>query len=138
MRSQRVSQRTSEANKALSQKKTQTRLDCFVQVPLSKKEQEEKDQLVIDYILAEARPLQTVEKESFIRFAYGLNPRVKIMGVKKLRCAIQDAFRAYQTDLRKEFQKVSFVCLTTDAWSSRRRSFIANDGSWDRSEYAQT
>lgn len=109
----------------------QRKIDLFVSNPLGKKEQKEKDQLIVDFIVADALPLQTVEHLPFHKLVYGMsNQRVQVMGVKKLRRLVEHDFSAFQEHLRLIFTSPAYVCLTTDAWSSRHRSYIGFTAHW--------
>lgn len=44
-----------------------------------------EDELVMEYVVTEARPLSTVTKSSFRKLITGLNSRARIMGHKRLR-----------------------------------------------------
>ena len=53
---------------------------CVLTLALSKAEQERIDTVVLNYIIAEARPLSTVNKPSFRTMVHELNSRAFVIG----------------------------------------------------------
>lgn len=63
-----LNSKSSSSNAALREKRSklhQAKLNYAVVQPISKKEQSAVDQLILNYIINEARPLETVESLSF-------------------------------------------------------------------------
>ena len=96
----------------------------------SKDEQDKIDSLIVDYIIAEARPLQTVETDSFRALIKGLQPKATVMSQKKLAKLISNSFDNFESSLKQAFSKVDTLCLTADLWSSQRRSFLGVTAHW--------
>ncbi len=109
----------------------QIKMDEFVlPKPLSKIEQQKIDGLVMEYVVTEARPLSTVTKSSFRKLITGLNSRARIMGHKRLRRLISQAYRAFHRHLIKEFDLVEYVCLTVDLWTANHKCFMGTTAHW--------
>jgi hypothetical protein len=72
------------------------------------------DQLILRYIIKEARPLETVESLSFREMVNGLNPRANIMCVNKLRKLIESEREASHGKLLQTLATVKHVCLAVD------------------------
>lgn len=106
------------------EKLKQTKLECLVTRQLSKSEQIKIDNLIVNYIISEARPLQTVEEPSFLAMVYGLNQQAKIMGVKKLSRLIKMKRENFYSEVPKILSSVEHICLAIDMWSTLHRAFI--------------
>jgi hypothetical protein len=92
------------------------------------------DQLILRYIIKEARPLETVESLSFREMVNGLNPRANIMCVNKLRKLIESEREASHGKLLKTLATVKHVCLAVDMWSTLKRSFMGVTCHWIEEE----
>ena len=73
---------------------------------------------ILHYIVAEARPLITVESVPFINLLKEIDPRVEVFCVRTLNKLIAKFFFEFKENLKKEFGVASSVCLTTDLWGS--------------------
>ena len=79
---------------------------------------------ILHYIVAEARPLITVESVPFINLLKEIDPRVEVFCVRTLKKLIAKKFFEFKENLKKEFGVASSVCLTADLWGSNNRSFL--------------
>lgn len=125
------------SNEALREKRLklqQAKLNYAVVQPISKKEQSAVDQLILKYIIKEARPLETVESFSFREMVNGLNPRANVMCVKKLRKLIESEREASHGKLLETLATVKHVCLAVDMWSTLKRSFMGVTCHWIEEE----
>ena len=125
--------KSTSSNTAIREKRLkvqQAKLNFPKIQPLTDKEQKKIDSLVLNYIISEARPLQTVESITFQAMVNGLNPHAKIMGVKKLKKLIQCKIESFHTDLIKKLDSVKHVCLAIDMWSTLKRSFMGVTCHW--------
>ena len=66
--------RTDQENAMLRRRK----LEFFVKKPLTKEESKPLDDALVDYIVADARPLSTVNSYYFQRLMFKANPRYKV------------------------------------------------------------
>ncbi|KZS10715.1 Uncharacterized protein APZ42_024729 [Daphnia magna] len=122
-----LNSKSSSSNEALREKRSklhQAKLNYAVVQPISKKEQSAVDQLILNYIINEARPLETVESLSFRAMVNGLNPRANVLCVKKLRKLIESEREASHEKLLQTLATVKHVCLAVDMWSTLKRSFM--------------
>jgi hypothetical protein len=95
-----------------------------------KNEQEQLDDAVIEYITAEARPLNTIYRPPFCRLVDKRYGKAKLFGKDKLRSSIQDKFERMKKNLKEQLKLTNNVCLTCDAWSSRNRSYFGATVHW--------
>lgn len=112
------------------QKLSQAKLNFAIVQPITKNEQQRIDTLIMNYIISEARPLQTVEEISFRSMIHGLNPSAAVMGVKKLKALIHKANSEFHEQVKTLMKPIKFVCLAVDMWSSLHRSFMGITAHW--------
>ena len=93
-------------------------------------DQRHMDQLIVDYVITEARPINTVARQSFRNLLQGSNPNVQVMGPKKLTKLIVDEYVNFSKEIRRQLASVEYVTLTADIWSSRHRSFMGVTLHW--------
>ena len=86
--------------------------------------QEEADNLIMDYIAEEMRPLATVEKPAFCRLLRGFNPNVSIMCRKTPNKRLNSKLSKMHEKVGDKLKKASFVCTTADIWSFNRKSYL--------------
>jgi hypothetical protein len=73
---------------------------------------------IFDYIVADARPISTVESTYFRNMLKEIDPRVNICSVKTLKKIVAKSYLEFKTKLKVKFQSVASVCLTADVWGS--------------------
>lgn len=112
------------------EKLSQAKLSFAIVQPITKNEQRRIDTLIMNYIISEARPLQTVEEIYFRFMIHGLNPRAVVMGVKKLKALIFKANSEFHEEVKTLMKPSKFVCLAVDMWSSLHRSFMGITAHW--------
>jgi hypothetical protein len=93
-------------------------------------DQRHMDQLIADYIITEAWPINTVARQSFRNLLQGSNPNVQVMGRKKLTKLIVDEYVGFSKEIRRQLASVEYVALRADIWSSRNRSFMVVTLHW--------
>lgn len=52
------------------------------------------------------------------------------MGDRKLKTMMEDTFEEMKENLIVQMSKAEVVCLTTDAWSARRRGYLGVTAHW--------
>lgn len=113
---------------------TSTIMEALARTPssrkLSKEEQSKVDKLILDYIIAEARPITTVSSSSFKSLVRGLQPKASVMSYRKICRLLAAEYRQFQAELKTCFSAVDAICLTADMWSSRHRSFLGITAHW--------
>ncbi len=85
---------------------------------------------VFKFVVADALPLCTVESVYFRDLIRVIDPRVQVVCVKTLKLTIASEFQKFKSNLRFEFAKVGWVCLTADIWGSKNRSFLGVTAHW--------
>ena len=98
--------------------------------PLTKEESKPLDDALVDYIVADARPLSTVNSYYFQRLMFKANPRYKVPCVQTTAKIIGFHYCDFKKDIIATTSKVDVVCLTTDMWSSNHRAFIGVTLHW--------
>ena len=88
------------------------------------------DDLIINYIVDEVRPLSTVEKPSFRAIIHGLSPTHTVMCRKTLTKKLGDKHKALLFDIKQQVIGQPAVCTTTDIWSCMRKSYIGLTAHW--------
>ena len=131
-----------EANAAKKQRQETLHETCDAENMKKKKEKHEKKKRlepdvqerinyrVLDYIVAEARPLITVESETFQDILKEIDDRVQIFSVKTLKKTIVKEFKKFKSELEIKFKEAACVCLTADIWSAKNRSFLGVTAHW--------
>lgn len=71
---------------------------------------------VLNYVVADALPLSTVESTHFRELIREVDPRVQIVCIKTLKERIAVEFLKFKENLRCQFQSSVGICLTADAW----------------------
>ncbi|XP_071575085.1 uncharacterized protein [Temnothorax nylanderi] len=82
--------------------------------------------LILTYIIEEMRPLHTIYKPSFRNLICGLIGCNKpdIPGKNTLRTEINNLHETKKIKLKELLEKQAYICLTTDIWSCRNKSYI--------------
>ncbi|KAJ7303275.1 hypothetical protein JRQ81_012214 [Phrynocephalus forsythii] len=89
------------------------------------------DQKLLDYVVEETVPLQTVDKPAFrALICLGLPKDLTLMSAQTLRETVARKAAAMRESLRNQLGGVSYVATTADCWSSGRRSFLAVTAHW--------
>lgn len=117
-------------NKEPSQSKKPVMQNFFVKKPLPISEQDRITQSLLDFIIADAKPISTVDSPFFRRFTSSLNPRYKMVGRMGMGTLIVKEYQLYKTTLVNLLKEVQVVCLTADSWSSRHRAFLGVTIHW--------
>ncbi|KZR99149.1 Uncharacterized protein APZ42_005102, partial [Daphnia magna] len=104
--------------------------EFFVKKKLPSNEQDVISGRILDYIVADARPLSTVDSPHFLKLIGSLNPRFQMFTRNSLAAMVVKEFNRYKDELMSMLCKVSTVCLTADAWSSQRRAFLGITIHW--------
>lgn len=77
---------------------------------------------ILDYIVAEGRPLSTVGSTYFRDLLNQIDPKIEVMCVRTLKKMVAKAYIKFKDSLRCQFNWVTEVCLTADIWGSNKRS----------------
>lgn len=85
---------------------------------------------MVNYIVADAKPLSTVDSEHFMKMVGCLNPRFEMFSRRTLASMVAKEFTAFKSELIALVAKVGTVCLTADAWSSNRRAYLGVTLHW--------
>lgn len=87
--------------------------------------QEEGENLIINYIIEEMRPLSCVEKRSFKDLVIGFaQADIHIPCRRTLAKRLDERRRIIADNMTQCFEKVSYICTTADIWSCHNRSFL--------------
>jgi hypothetical protein len=82
------------------------------------------DNLIMNYIIEEMRPLATVEKPAFRNMPQGINPTVKVVCRKTLSSRLTEKYDLMTTNLKQQLSGVHYVCTTADIWSVNNKSYM--------------
>ena len=85
---------------------------------------------IFQYVVGSCLPLNTVENILFRNVCTENNPKVNVVCTKTLKKTILQQYLNYKASLRKRFSNAVDVCLTADAWGSKRRSFLRVTAHW--------
>ncbi len=89
----------------------------------------------MNYVISNARSVNTVDDTAFMAMATGWNPKASAMGAKKLRKMIENERKVFEEEVTAFMSSVANVCLTADMWSTTHRSWIGMTAHWlDESE----
>lgn len=88
------------------------------------------DELIMNYIVDEIRPLSTVEKPSFRSLVCGLSPSHAVMCRKTLNKKLTERYSMCASDIRTRLLEPPAVCTTADIWSCLRKSYIGVTAHW--------
>ena len=92
--------------------------------------QDKLDDLVMDYIIQELRPLCTVEKPAFRNLILGLSPSHTVMSRKTLNKRLSEKNAMLLYDIRQQLADQSAVCTTADIWSCMHKSYLGVTAHW--------
>ncbi|KAI9552548.1 hypothetical protein GHT06_020401 [Daphnia sinensis] len=88
------------------------------------------DMRIFQDVVGSCLPLSTVLNSLFRNVCTGINPKVNVVCTKTLKKTILQQYLEYKASLRKRFSNAVDVCLTADAWGSKRRSFLGVTAHW--------
>ncbi|XP_042329184.1 uncharacterized protein LOC121933470 isoform X2 [Sceloporus undulatus] len=89
------------------------------------------DRKIMDFIIEETLPLETVDKPSFIGLIHlGLPEDLTIMSAKTLRDRIDGRSASVREMLISRMGDVAHVATTVDFWTSGRKSFLRVTAHW--------
>ena len=100
-------------------------------------QQNKVDDLILNYIISEMRPLSTVEKPSFIALVSGLAPSRTVACRKTVKARINKNYEVMRSNLKSELAIVSYACTTADIWSSHNRSYMGMTVHWISESYVR-
>ena len=85
---------------------------------------------IFDYIVADARPISTVDSTYFRNMLKEITPRVNICCAKTLKKMVAKSYIDFKSKLKVKFESAVSVCLTADVWGSLKRSFLGITAHW--------
>ncbi|KAJ7303179.1 hypothetical protein JRQ81_012112, partial [Phrynocephalus forsythii] len=89
------------------------------------------DRKIMDFIVEETLPLQTVEKASFVGLVrLGLPKDLTVMGAKTLRERIEKRAASMQETLAHRMGAVEYVATTADCWLDGKKCFFEVTAHW--------
>ncbi|XP_042306362.1 uncharacterized protein LOC121921827 isoform X2 [Sceloporus undulatus] len=89
------------------------------------------DQKIMDFIVEETLPLQTVDKSTFIGLVrLGLPKDLTVMCAKTLRDRIEKRTAGMQETLAHRMGAVAYVATTADCWTDGKKSFLGVTAHW--------
>lgn len=80
------------------------------------------------FIINTSSPLSIIENPSFIELFEGKG--VKISSRRRITKLLDANHDLLISNLKNNFNKISYVCTTADVWSARRRSFFGYTCHW--------
>jgi hypothetical protein len=90
--------------------------------PHKEQKQEELRNLLVSWIIADSRPLNIVQSESFRKFIKELDPAFLLPDTKLIKQTIQSAYNHTLPLIQELIEQNSIsVSLTTDMWTARNR-----------------
>ena len=104
-------ERTAEEGPAIKKFKQATYHEAVSELSARRRiiSQEEADNLIVDYISEEMRPLATEEKPAFRRLLRGFNPNISIVCRKTLNKRLNSKLSKMHEKVRSKLKKASFV-----------------------------
>src|SRR5206468_4750871 len=91
--------------------------------------QTEIDNLVIQYIVSEMRPLSTVEKTAFKALVERSSGK-SVMCRKSLTKHLNDRYLSMNKSITENIKTVNHICTTADIWSVNHQSYMGMTGHW--------
>lgn len=100
------------------------------------KDQKEKEESLLRWILLTTQPLSTVTHKAYIEHMQVIDPEFIIPGEKKIRMMIARSY-GYNRDKLKQFLKTAqSISLTTDLWSSRsKHGYLGLTATWINQDF---
>lgn len=83
--------------------------------------QDTLDNLVVDFVVNGAHEFSVVEEPSFVNMLQCLAPNKKVMTRRMVTTRIESRFRKLKSRLQDTFQRLQYVTVTADCWSSHHR-----------------
>lgn len=84
----------------------------------------------MNYVINNARPVNTVDDAAFMAMIIGLNPKPSVIRAKKLRKMIENEHKLFEEEVTVAMSSVDHVCLTADMWSTTHRCWIGMTAHW--------
>ncbi|XP_061467412.1 uncharacterized protein LOC133377403 [Rhineura floridana] len=89
------------------------------------------DRRIIDFIVEETLPLQTVDKPSFINLVHiGLPKDLTIICAKTLRDRIEKRACHMRETLANRMGAVAYIATTADCWTNGKKSYFGVTAHW--------
>ena len=85
------------------------------------KDQKEKEESLLRWILLTTQPLSTVTHKAYIECMQVIDPEFTIPGEKKIRMMIACSYGYNKVKLKQLLKTAKSISLTTDLWSSRSK-----------------
>jgi hypothetical protein len=128
MATKRRSDGGSETEASTSKQSTQNLVDDLLsQGPKPKPApvtQEKFNQSLLNMLVEDMQPLATVERTGFKKFCSIVTPEMNIPSRRSLGRYTDEAYSQAKAKLVETLDKVEFVSVSADLWSSHKRSFI--------------
>ena len=88
--------------------------------------QQQAEKLIRQYIVNSLSPVSHVEHPSFVELLHGFAPHINLPSRWTLTRRIEDVQAVFISNIQKELNNGSFICITADAWTGfkNRRSFM--------------
>jgi len=97
----------------------QTTLKFKCKDPWPKKEQSERDDTVVTWIISDQQPFSVVENEKFINMMYVFDPRYKVPDRHQIKDKVVDEFDKRRLNIHYDILKIpGKVSFTADMWTS--------------------
>lgn len=97
---------------------------------LPPEKQEQINMKAFQFVVGDALPLSTVESPRFRDLIKEVDPRVRVFCVKTLKLKIAKEFFAFKEKVKQSFLSAHSVCLTSDVWGAKNRSFLGVTAHW--------
>lgn len=104
----------------------------------SRTNSENVSRLILNYLIADCRPLSTVDSIAFRSLLKGIGgDNIAIPARKTLTHKLDERFCEMNAKICENLQKVKHVCTTADIWSCRNRSYFGMTCHWIEEESLQ-
>lgn len=113
--------KSQELNKAQKQPKIES---------YAKPSQQVVSQLVLNFVCDALVPFSTVNNPSFRALMTLAFPDINILDRRSLSEKIKAEYTLTKDSMRKQFERLDYICVTADCWTSHKRSFLGMTAHW--------
>ena len=109
-------------------------MDSFMSSGSGVVTQAKLDDLITDFIINTGQSFTVVQSEEFKKLVLAGLPGKKVLSYETLMSRIKTGYTQMKEGLREAMGKADHICITVDAWTAARRSFMGVTAHWIDSE----
>lgn len=109
----------------LNQPEKQQKIGCF-----AKPTQQMVTQSILNFVCDALVPFSTVNNPSFRALMKLGFPNINVLDRRSLSDKIKAEYTMTKDSMRKQFERLNYICVTADCWTAHKRSFLGMTAHW--------